>query len=132
MTRSFSLGLLDHCLERLLSDRSFIPDSYRAGEVHGFELPRLITSLFFVSVEGASGAMRFANGDWTDLSRVMPLIDKLVRQAGWAPFVMETFLTLCERAGTAYPIDVFADQVTAALNTLRTTRASWTGLMHAA
>jgi hypothetical protein len=127
-----TLALLDHCLERLLSDRSFAPGSYRAGEVHGFDLPRLIKSLFFVSVEGASGARRFANGDWTDLPRVMPLIDKLVRQAGWARFVMDMFLTLCERAGTAYPIDVFANQVTAALNALRTARASWTGLMHAA
>ena len=127
-----TIALLDHCLERLLSDRSFAPDSYRAGQVNGFDLPRLIKSLFFVSVEGASGTTRFANGDWTDLPRVMPLIDKLVRQAGWAPFVMETFLTMCERAGAAYPIDVFADQVTAVLNTLRTARASWTGLMHAA
>ena len=85
-----------------------------------------------MSVENASGATRFANGDWTDLPRVMPLIDKLVRQAGWAPFVMDTFLTMCERAGTAYPIDAFADQVTAALSALRTTRASWTGFMHPA
>lgn len=45
---------------------------------------------------------------------------------------MEMFLTMCERAGTASPIDVFADQVTAALNALRTARASWTGLMHSA
>ncbi len=51
--------------------------------------------------EEASGATRFANGDWTDLPRVMPLIDKFVRRAGWAPFVMDTFLILCERAGAA-------------------------------
>jgi hypothetical protein len=127
-----TIALLDHCLERLLSDRSFAPESYRAGEVHGFDLPRLIKALFFVSVENASGATRFANGDWTDLPRVMPLIDKLIRQAGWAPFVMDTFLTMCERAGTTYPIDVFADQAKAALNALRTARASWTGLMHPA
>jgi hypothetical protein len=127
-----TIALLDHCLERLLSERSFDPNSYRAGEVHGFDLPRLIKSLFFVSVQGAPGAMRFANGDWTDLPRVMPLIDKLIRQAGWAPFVMDMFLTMCERAGPAYPIDAFADQVTAALSALRTSRASWTGLMHPA
>jgi hypothetical protein len=127
-----TIALLDHCLERLLSDPSFDPNGYRAGKVHGFELPRLIKSLFFVSVENAAGATRFANGDWTDLPRVMPLIDKLVRQAGWAPFVMDTFLTMCERAGTAYQIDAFADQVTAALSALRDARASWTGLMHPA
>lgn len=121
--------LLDHCLQRLLSDHVFAPNSYRAGEVHGFELPRLIKALFFVSVENASGARRFANGDWTDLPRVMPLIDQLVRQAGWAPFVMETFLTMCQRANTAYPIDAFADQTTAALSALRDARANWTGLM---
>lgn len=127
-----TIALLDHCLDRLLSDRVFDPQSYRAGEVHGFELPRLIKSLFFVSVEKATGATRFANCDWTDLPRVMPLIDKLVRHAGWAPFVMDTFLTLCERAGAAYPIDAFADQATAALSALDDARASWTGLMHPA
>ena len=127
-----TIVLLDHCLKRLLSDRAFDPDSYRAGEVHGFEPPRLIKSLFYVSVENASGATRFANGDWTDLPRVMPLIDKLVRQAGWAPFVMDTFLTMCECTDPAYPIDAFADQATAALSALRDARASWTGLMHPA
>ena len=120
---------LVHCLDRLLSDRVFDPQSYRAGEVHGFELPRFIKSLFFVFTENASGARRFANGDWTDLPRVMPLIDKLVRRAGWAPYVMDTFLTLCERAGAAYPIDAFADQAAAALKALEESRASWTGLM---
>ena len=127
-----TIELLVHCLDRLLSDRVFDPQSYRAGEVHGFELPRLIKSLFFVSVEIASGATRFANGDWTDLPRVMPLIDKLVRRAGWAPLVMDTFLTLCERAGAAYPIDAFADQAATALRALEESRASWTGLMHPA
>jgi len=127
-----TIALLDYCLERLLSDHAFNIESHRAGDVHGFELPRLIKSLFFVSVENATGAMRFANGDWTDLPRVMPLIDKLVRRAGWAPFVMDTFLTMCERAGAAYPIDAFAGQAIAALSTLQDACASWTGLMHPA
>ena len=118
-----TIELLFHCLDRLLSDRVFDLQSYRAGEVHGFELPRLIKSLFFVSVENASGAARFANGDWTDLPRVMPLIDKLVRRAGWAPFVMDMFLTLCERAGAAYPIDAFSDQAAAALKALEESRS---------
>jgi len=127
-----TIALLDHCLERLLSDRSFDPNSYRAGEVYGFELPRLIKALFFVSVKDASGATRFANGDWTDLPYVMPLIDKLVCQARRAPFVMDMFLTMCERAGTAYPIYASVDEATAALNALHAARATSTGLMHPA
>jgi hypothetical protein len=40
-----TIALLDHCLERLLSDRSFDPNGYRAGEVYGCELPRSNTIL---------------------------------------------------------------------------------------
>ena len=127
-----TVALLDNCVASLLRNRVFDPSGYRAGEVHGFDLPRLIKSLLFVSIGSAPGAKRFANGDWTDLPRVMPLIEKIVRGAGWAPFVMETFLSLCERAGAAYPVDAFAEQAITALNALKGSSASWTGLMHPA
>lgn len=43
----------------------------------------------------------------------MPLVDRMVRGAGWHPFVVLQFVALCERAGSAYPTDVFAEQVLA-------------------
>ena len=41
----------------------------------------------------------------------MPLIDRMVRAAGWNPYVMRQFVTLCERSGAAYSVDTFADHV---------------------
>ena len=60
----------------------------------------------------------FANGDWTDLPQVLPLVDRLVGECGWAPYVMETFLTMAERAGVSYPIDAFVTLVTKVLEEL--------------
>jgi SpoVK/Ycf46/Vps4 family AAA+-type ATPase len=102
------LVLLDACLERTLQHADFRRTGYRAGQIGGFDLPVLIKALLFVAIERADGAARFANGRWEDLSRVLPLIDKMVRRIGWAPFVMRQFITLCERAGANYPADAFA------------------------
>ena len=71
----------------------------------------MIEALLLVSVEGASGATRFANGDWSDLARVMPLVEAIMQGAGWSAFVMETYLTLCERADSAFPIEAFTGHV---------------------
>lgn len=108
-----SLVLLDVCLERTLQHEDFRRTGYRDGQISGFDLPVLIKALLFVAVERADGAARFANGRWDDLPRVLPLIDKMVRRIGWVPFVARHFVTLCERAGTNYPADTFANQVLA-------------------
>ena len=105
----------------------FNPNSYRAGEVHGCDIPTLITALLFVAVERAPGAARFANGDWSQINLVMPLITRLVSAAGWSSFVMQKFLTLCERVGTAYPVDEFCRQARTALESVVKAKASWTG-----
>ena len=86
---------------------------HNEGRMGGFDLPELVKSLLFVVVEHASGAARFANGRWDDLGQVMPLVDRMVRAAGWHPYVARQFVTLCERSGAAYPTNTFADQVLA-------------------
>lgn len=106
-----ALRVLEICLDRLLKERCFDPNAYRAGEINGFAMPQMIRDLLFVSVDHAPGAARFANGDWSDLNIVMPLIDRLMKAAGWSAFVMETYLTLCERAGGALSISSFSDHV---------------------
>ena len=84
--------------------------------MHGFDLPKLTKALLFVALEqDAPGAARFANGDWSEVDIVMPSVTRLVGAIGWSPFVMQTFLTLCERAGPAYPLNAFAVQVNAIL-----------------
>ena len=102
---------LDRCLTRLLQDSAFRRDTYRSGELFGFDQPELVRTLMFVSVERADLAARYVNGDWSEISRILPLIDRFVRAGGWAASVMAPFLTLCERARANYPAEAFADQV---------------------
>jgi hypothetical protein len=106
-----AVDLLLLCLKKMLTDRGFDETSYRAGEFYNFNLPSLIQSLMFVSVSRADGAARYVNGDWSDIGRIMPIIDKFVRAGGWSANIMGNFLTLCERANEFYPAATFADQI---------------------
>lgn len=105
------LALLHAVLERILENRDLRRTHYSDARIGGFDLPELVKSLFFVVVDNVPGSARFANGHWDDLGRVMPLVDRMVRAAGWHPYVARQFVTLCERSGAAYPVDAFADQV---------------------
>lgn len=109
--RGDTLYLLQAVLDRTLENYDLRRSQYNDGRIGGFDLPTLIKSLLFVVVEHAPGATRFANGHWDDLFHVMPLVDRMVRAAGWNPYVMRQFIALCERSGAAYPVDTFADQV---------------------
>ena len=108
-----SITILDLCLERLLQDSVLKRDTYRSGEFSGFDQPNLVRTLMFVSVERAEGAARYVNGDWSEITRILPLVDRFIRAGGWAASVMDPFLTLSERARVNYPAEVFADQVLA-------------------
>jgi hypothetical protein len=117
------------CLERLLQSPAFKRDSYYAGEFHGFDQPRLVEILMFVSVEHAGGAARFVNGDWSEIELILPLVDRYIRAGGWAGGVMGHFLTLCERAKAAYPAEVFADQILAVLGADAQPVKGWNGTL---
>ncbi|MCI5194472.1 MAG: ATP-binding protein [Candidatus Electrothrix sp. AU1_5] len=108
---SDAVALLALCLERLLQDPTFKHNTYRSGELFGAYLPELVRTLMFVSVERANLAARYVNGDWSEIDRILPLIDRFVRAGGWAASVMHDFLTLCERAKAHYPAEDFANQV---------------------
>ncbi|MEH6782983.1 MAG: hypothetical protein V7688_03830 [Alcanivorax jadensis] len=108
-----AVTMLDLCLGRLLQDFAFKREAYRSGEFSGVDMPQLVRTLMFVSVEHADLAARYVNGDWSEISLIMPLIDRFIRAAGWAASVMDPFLTLCERARANYPAEAFADQVLA-------------------
>ena len=108
-----TLALLHDCVDRVLRHPAFRPTAYRAGELYGWSLPKVVRALLFVPLdEEAPGSARFANGDWSELSIAMPVVSKMVTEVGWSREVMDWFLQLCERAGGEYPIDAFADQVT--------------------
>ncbi|NQY37295.1 MAG: ATP-binding protein [Vibrio sp.] len=102
---------LDLCLVRLLQASAFKRNTYRFGEFSGFEQPKLVRTLMFVSVESTDLAARYVNGNWSEISRIMPLLDRFICAGGWAASVMDPFLTLCERAKGHYPAEAFANQV---------------------
>ena len=121
-----TFDLLNECVERVVRDRIFDPNSYRAGEVHGYDMPKLIKALLFVAVEKeAPGAARFANGEWSQIGIVMPVVTRLVTGTGWSSYVMQEFLTLCERADITYPLDAFATQANAVLGSIDNAKGSW-------
>lgn len=123
-----TLDLLGDCVERAVRDPAFNPSGYRAGELHGRDLPKLIEALLFVKLDKeAPGAARFANGDWSQIAMIILLVTRLVTTTGWSVFVMEKFLTLCERAGTSYPLDAFSQQATVVLSLLANAKGSWAG-----
>lgn len=110
-------ALLMRCLDRFLMAQAFNPDTYSSGELHGFDQPRLAKTLMFVSLdEPAIGSTRFANGDWSHIGLIMPVVDCFIRSTGWSPTIMSHFLTLCERAKDAYPAEQFADQILYVIN----------------
>ena len=110
-----TLAMLDDCVDRVLRHPALRRGGYRAGELHGWSLPKAVRALLFIPLdEAAPGAARFANGDWTDIGIAMPIVSRLVTELAWSRDVMQYFLELCERAGDAYPIDAFADQVATA------------------
>jgi len=125
-----AIPLLGDCVTRVLSDHTFDANSWRAGEVHGSAMPELIAALLFVNVEkDCPGAARYANGDGSQIESIMPIIDRMVRNVGWASHVMGKFLALCKRAGRAYPIAEFGPQANAALSVIGNADEGWTGTM---
>ena len=122
-----TLTVLQHCLERMLQERAFDPSSWRAGEINSHYLVAMVRDLLLVSVENAPGATRFANGDWSDLPRLLPMIDVLMQRAGWSVSVMQTYLTLCERAGAAFPIDTFINHLKAVTDEAGLFPGKWSG-----
>jgi hypothetical protein len=125
-----AIPLLDDCVSRVLNDPTFEPKSWRAGQVSGHAMPELVAALLFVNFETTvPGAARYANGDWSQIETIMPIIDRMVRHVGWSSFVMGKFLDLCQRAGRAYPILKFGQQANAALTTIGNAEEGWTGTM---
>ncbi|KHF77843.1 hypothetical protein PJ15_0899 [Acinetobacter sp. neg1] len=107
-----ALDVLDLCLDRFLKASCFDKKSYRAGQISGFELPKIAKSLMFVSFDqNAPLASRFVNGDWSEIDIILPVVDKYVRAVGWTEYVIHLFLKFCERSIKNYPSNIYADQI---------------------
>jgi hypothetical protein len=112
-------------MDRMLAERTFDPDSYRAGEINTRDLYPMVISFLLISVKDAPGAARFADGNWTDLPRLMPLIDKLMMAAGWSAGVMNEYLRLCERAASDFPVDAFERHVAGSMDARGFRQETW-------
>lgn len=113
---SDTVTMLNICLDRFLEFPEFDPNSFLKGKLTNFQYQGLIDALMFVSVEKAGKSARYANGDWSELPLILPVIDHFIRAVGWLVPIMERFLTLCERAKVTYPADMFAEQIISVLN----------------
>jgi len=122
-----TIPLLNDCVSRVLQDGTFKPKRWHAGDVRGHAMPELIDALLFVNATKAPGAARYANGDWSQIETVLPIIDRMVQNIGWSSYVMDKFLDLCERAGRAYPISEFGLQANAALAAIHNAEEGWSG-----
>jgi hypothetical protein len=125
-SRPGAIELLESCVERILQDGAFAGASYRDGNIYGHHLPDLIRSLFFIRHK-AGGAARFANGDWTDIRLILPLVTRFMGTAGAIPIVMRSFLTLCERAAKHYPGNQFIEEILGVLKKNSGTPPGWRG-----
>lgn len=118
--------ILEHCMERFLQVEELNTNSYRIGEFDVFKNNALET-LMFTRFSQFNGAKRFANGDWSDIHLIMPIVNKLVREAGWVGTVMQNFVQLCEYAKNDYPAELFADQVLTVIS--KSKLVGWQGSM---
>lgn len=119
--------LLEDCLARLLKHSVWKHALWRDGSISGYDLPDLIKSLLFVQVKHAGGAARFANGDWSEIEKIMPIVDPFVQAVGDIPSVMHQYLTLCERAIEHYPPTLYVKQVIIILQKQKGTPVGWRG-----
>jgi hypothetical protein len=119
--------LLQLLVPRLLSHGQWERSKWSGGVLHDAELSQIVQAMFFVHVEKASGAARFANGNWSDVSRVLPLIEPILEAQGRNPTVTRAFLTLCERAFEFYPEERFLAQLPMILGRSEGMPLGWRG-----
>jgi hypothetical protein len=123
-----TIRLIQTCLDRVLRLEDWNRARIGEGKVYGFDLTELVRILLFVQIEQhAGGATRFANGDWRDVHRILPIVDPFVRAVGDLPSVTSSFLTLCERAIEHYPPDIFVDQIDTVLAKQSGIPVGWRG-----
>lgn len=110
------IKILQKCLDRFLQIEELNKDSYRVGRFEQLK-NNTLEILMFTRFSQFNGAKRFANENWSEINLILPIIDKLVREAGWVGVVMQNFVQLCESAKKDYPTELFADQVLTVIST---------------
>ena len=106
-----SMSLLQSMVPRLLSHKSWKQAEWNRGSLHDSDLVYIVRAVFFVKVGSATGAARFANGNWSEVERVLPLIERFLTANGQNPTVTDAFVTLCERSFESFPVEAFMSRL---------------------
>ncbi|MNU29719.1 hypothetical protein D3C71_181960 [compost metagenome] len=77
---------------------------------------RLLADLMGLPMLRADLANRFANGDWSDFSKMLPIVQVLFDAFLARSSFVSQWLRLVEAAGDHYPVDVFAEQLDRAIS----------------
>lgn len=101
-------SLLDQCARSMIAHGMFAKTWRDDAQIDDRDTTEILRDFFLVSIERADQATRFSNGKWSDLSRLLPMIEKLVDSVGWSISAAINFISLAERAKLFYPTDVFA------------------------
>lgn len=114
---TLSTGILENL--KAISDRVAAADwRWDATRVNGNltrEKHDILKALFFVNVERADGASRFANRDWNDIPLAIPALATLIQRLASVTGGLGYFLELAERSIDHYPADALADTMSAFL-----------------
>jgi hypothetical protein len=105
------LELLRLITPRMLEHGGWHHTRRKGGYLYDQDLSGMVRSIFFVEVEKAMGAARFANGDWRDVAHVVPLFEPILDAAGTNRTVAIAYVTLCERAFGALPLAIFVEHL---------------------
>jgi hypothetical protein len=122
-----AMEILAACRDRLLECAAWSSARTQHGDLYGRDAVEMLKDLLFDFDREALGSTRFANGDWSDVGKVIPLFDPIVQSVGDLPPTMRSFLNLCEKAKEHYSTRIFVEQVDAVLTRSDETPAGWHG-----
>ncbi len=122
-----AIAIMGDCLPRILASDDWSMLRRRSSRHLDEDLSKIVSSLFFVQVgeSKAPNSARFANGDWSEVGKILPLVDSVVMSFGDIPRVASLFLTLCERAGANYPMEKFLDHMHGLFKLQSSTPVGW-------
>jgi len=122
-----TLPLLELIVTRMLDCSDWKRATWNDGKLYNSDLSQMIRSIFFIEIERASGAKRFANGDWSDIGKVLKLTDPVLLRYGALPHIASAFLTSCERGLSAYPVEHFVKHLASVLDHSEGMPPGWRG-----
>jgi hypothetical protein len=127
-----NITLLIDCFEPLASDSVWERARHNPSRGLDNDYASMVRMLLMNFGQLCSGARRFANGDWSDVSEIRPLVNSILMRVGDVPYVFGEFLDLVERSFDHYALDDFLDQLFLVPESLWSSRAAWNNTMHSA